>query len=137
MNERDLYGGWLRWFWLVVSRTDITDEVVGIPWYMGSIGALRGFRVDTLTFTVIPLNWLVHGCVTLYRWCRYCRPDGRTQELENSYRRGFVDGRANERAAVLSKLRKFDEIARKEPELEWRHVVNEYDHAVDLVRDVG
>lgn len=95
---KDFYFWPWVWIWLVVGHNDLEDEILKPKWWLGSIGALHNFYQRETTFTIIPFNVLIDWAIRAWKWCRYRKPDKFNRSLEDSYRRGRVDGMSRQRA---------------------------------------
>ena len=94
----------------------------------------RAFGSETV-FAIMPINVIVDLVEKIWCWIRYRKSNKWKAAQDDAYLRGVFDGRSNEHARLLAKVRRFDEEARRSDGLEWRHLVGEYDNAVDLLMD--
>lgn len=136
-RERELYPKPWRWLWVGVDRNDIMDEVFAKAWWLGSIGSLRGFCQETITFTVIPLNVVVDLVTRVYHWCRYRKPSALQRELERRYREGHVDGRTAQKFKTESVVKKITAKMQKESDPEVRDWASEIDDEMNESCYVG
>lgn len=96
-KELDLYRWPWTWFWLTADRCHLMDEAVSPKWWLGAMGSWRGFAQCEITFTIMPFNFLIDQVVRLWSWLRYRQKNRWGKALEDAYRRGLVDGRAQQR----------------------------------------
>lgn len=135
-EQNPLLGRW-SWLWVIVPREYLVRGLFVRPWWMGSVGELRGHAQDTVTFAVVPVNLIVDLAVKFYRWAVFRVPGMASRETENAYRRGLVDGRAQERATMRTRLQRLDEVAMNTGRRWWQAGGGQpvAEKATDLLRD--